>query len=439
MPALEQPIGYSITRRAGASTLARGPAADLQMSARERPRGHRGHRHRGADGPGAATATARGWPDRLLRARRRPGAHRRSSGDRPEDMRGGARLHGRAGRWTWCSPAAGSGRPPTTSRPRSSGASRAARWSSTRRSRSASRRSCGRCRNAGRTSTWRRSRRATASRPRPARARRCSSRSARRRGSSCRRRGPRRARRSWCCRARRASFSRCGRTALDTEALRAAIAGRDGLPPADAAAVRDPRVGDRRDAARGRARGRGARSAGGHDLPETAARSRSSRATSPHAEEVYDAFEAVVRRRHADTLFSDDGSTVDEQVARRCCAARALAPPCTIAIGRVVHRRPAGGAPDRAGRRLGLRHGAGSSPTPTRSRSRRRACPRELIERHGAVSSEVAEALADGARARLGADVGVGRHRHRRPGRRQRGEARGPRLAERRGPRDASR
>jgi len=34
--------------------------------------------------------------------------------------------------------------------------------------------------------------------------------------------------------------------------------------------------------------------------------------------------------------------------------------------------------------------------------------PAELIERHGAVSMEVAEALADGARERLGADVGVG-------------------------------
>ncbi len=34
--------------------------------------------------------------------------------------------------------------------------------------------------------------------------------------------------------------------------------------------------------------------------------------------------------------------------------------------------------------------------------------PRELIEAHGAVSEEVARALADGARARLGADVGVG-------------------------------
>ncbi len=33
---------------------------------------------------------------------------------------------------------------------------------------------------------------------------------------------------------------------------------------------------------------------------------------------------------------------------------------------------------------------------------------RELIEAHGAVSEEVARALADGARTRLGADVGVG-------------------------------
>src|SRR5205814_1589086 len=34
--------------------------------------------------------------------------------------------------------------------------------------------------------------------------------------------------------------------------------------------------------------------------------------------------------------------------------------------------------------------------------------PGELIERHGAVSPEVAQALADGARARFGADLGVG-------------------------------
>ena len=35
----------------------------------------------------------------------------------------------------------------------------------------------------------------------------------------------------------------------------------------------------------------------------------------PPAADAYDAFEAFVRARHADTLFSDDGSTIDEQVA----------------------------------------------------------------------------------------------------------------------------
>ena len=34
--------------------------------------------------------------------------------------------------------------------------------------------------------------------------------------------------------------------------------------------------------------------------------------------------------------------------------------------------------------------------------------PSELIERHGAVSPEVAEAMADGALGRFGADLGVG-------------------------------
>ena len=34
--------------------------------------------------------------------------------------------------------------------------------------------------------------------------------------------------------------------------------------------------------------------------------------------------------------------------------------------------------------------------------------PAELIEAHGAVSEEVAVALADGARERVGADIGIG-------------------------------
>ena len=48
-----------------------------------------------------------------------------------------------------------------------------------------------------------------------------------------------------------------------------------------------------------------------------AARSRWSPASSPRPQAAYDgASRDVVRERHADTLFSEDGSTVDEQVAR---------------------------------------------------------------------------------------------------------------------------
>ena len=43
----------------------------------------------------------------------------------------------------------------------------------------------------------------------------------------------------------------------------------------------------------------------------------------PAAEAAYQAFEAVVRERHADTLFSTDGSTVDEQVAGAAALAAA--------------------------------------------------------------------------------------------------------------------
>ena len=126
-----------------------------------------------------------------------------------------------------------------------------------------------------------------------------------------------------------------GAGACETEALRAALRGRDRLPPADAAAVRDPRVGDRRDAARGRARGGRARAPRDHDLPETrrdrgrhALRARRARTPTRRSR-------AIVRERHADTLFSDDGSTVDEQVAgaaarrRRSALTIATAESCT--------------------------------------------------------------------------------------------------------------
>ena len=50
---------------------------------------------------------------------------------------------------------------------------------------------------------------------------------------------------------------------------------------------------------------------------------------------------------------------------------------------------------------------AASSATPTRPRLELLGVPAELIEAHGAVSPEVAAAMAEGVRARLGADVGL--------------------------------
>jgi nicotinamide-nucleotide amidase len=122
----------------------------------------------------------------------------------------------------------------------------------------------------------------------------------------------------------------------------------------------------------------------------------------PGAADAYGAFEAGVRERHADTLFSTDGSTVDEQVARLLTEAGdtiAVAESCT---GGLFGAR----LTDRAGSSAYVLGGlivyaneakvalAGVDPA--------------VIARVGAVSEEAARALADGARERLGASVGVG-------------------------------
>ena len=122
----------------------------------------------------------------------------------------------------------------------------------------------------------------------------------------------------------------------------------------------------------------------------------------PAVEDVYDAFAGVVRERHGDTLFSEDGSTIDEQVAgllRERALTIAVAESCTGGL--------------LAGRLTDL---AGSSEYvlgglvvySDEAKVALAGVDAGLIERVGAVSTEVAEALADGAVERLGADVGVG-------------------------------
>jgi nicotinamide-nucleotide amidase len=126
----------------------------------------------------------------------------------------------------------------------------------------------------------------------------------------------------------------------------------------------------------------------------------------PQEQEVYDAFEAVVRSRHADTLFSDDGSTVDDQVAA-LLRGKDGAPTQTIATaesctgGLLVARLtdPPGASDYVKG---------GIVVYANDAKVAQAGVPPDLIERHGAVSAEVAGALAEGARAKLDVDVGVG-------------------------------
>jgi nicotinamide-nucleotide amidase len=122
----------------------------------------------------------------------------------------------------------------------------------------------------------------------------------------------------------------------------------------------------------------------------------------PSAQQAYDAFERVLRERHADTLFSDDGSTVDEQVARMLRASAqtvAVAESCTGGLLAARLTELPGSSDYMKGAIVAYANDVKVALA---------AVPGELIERHGAVSQEVAEALADGACSLLGGDLGVG-------------------------------
>ena len=133
----------------------------------------------------------------------------------------------------------------------------------------------------------------------------------------------------------------------------------------------------------------------------------------PQDAEVYEAFSRLVATRHADTLFSADGSTVDDQVAALLLGERAdgavlrRGPLLTIATGEsCTGGLLAARLTDRAGSSEYVRGAIVAYANDVKVS--RAGVPAEMIERHGAVSQEVAEALAMGARGELGADVGVG-------------------------------
>jgi nicotinamide-nucleotide amidase len=122
----------------------------------------------------------------------------------------------------------------------------------------------------------------------------------------------------------------------------------------------------------------------------------------PPQQPTYDAFAALVRERHPTTLFSEDGTSVDEQVAELLRSSRRTIATAESCTGGLV----AGRLTDRAGSSdyvLG-----GLVVYSNEAKVKLAGVDPALIERVGAVSTEVAEALADGAIAALDAGVGVG-------------------------------
>jgi nicotinamide-nucleotide amidase len=121
----------------------------------------------------------------------------------------------------------------------------------------------------------------------------------------------------------------------------------------------------------------------------------------PAAQPAYDRLAAVISEVYPSTLYST-GPTADELVAaaldRRGWTV-AVAESCTggLLAARLTAR------PGSSARVLG-----GVAAYADSAKQRLLGVPEELIAAHGAVSPQVAAALAEGARSRFGADVGVG-------------------------------
>jgi nicotinamide-nucleotide amidase len=119
-------------------------------------------------------------------------------------------------------------------------------------------------------------------------------------------------------------------------------------------------------------------------------------------EDRYRRFVEAVLDEYGSAVFSTDASTVDDQVAellRTGGLTIATAESCTAGL-------LAGRLTERAGSSAWVRGGV--VVYSNEAKHDLVGVATELIERHGAVSEEVAVALADGARHRLGADIGVG-------------------------------
>jgi nicotinamide-nucleotide amidase len=119
----------------------------------------------------------------------------------------------------------------------------------------------------------------------------------------------------------------------------------------------------------------------------------------PDAASAWDALLTLISARHGRTLFSTDGSSIDDQVADLLQGRWVgLAESCTggLMAARLTERPGASAYV-----------GGGVVSYSNESKADLLGVDPLLIERHGAVSPEVADAMADGALARFGADTAV--------------------------------
>jgi nicotinamide-nucleotide amidase len=121
----------------------------------------------------------------------------------------------------------------------------------------------------------------------------------------------------------------------------------------------------------------------------------------PGAEATREALVAGLVERHENFIFSTDGSTIDEQVAGLLRDRRriALGESCTAGLLAARLADPPGASAYLLG---------GVVSYSNEAKVALLGVPAGMIEEHGAVSPQVAEAMADGAAERFGADLGVG-------------------------------
>jgi nicotinamide-nucleotide amidase len=121
----------------------------------------------------------------------------------------------------------------------------------------------------------------------------------------------------------------------------------------------------------------------------------------PEAQPAQDRLLAVLQERYGDTLYST-GPTVDEVVAEALATRWLTVATAESCTGGLLSAR------------LTARPGAsafvlgGLALYADKAKEQLADVPRAVLREHGAVSPETAAALAQGVRARFGADVGVG-------------------------------